>query len=188
MSEWLPIGIASLAIVISIVSFICNWRHSESVIRRSKYPAVAWHRPVLSKREMNTSVSVSICNHGPTEITAVWLGALLSSRLTTKGWCMTNPIMGVPSNEELSIAVTENLEEDIRDLFSDLGFDDGWHCEGKPHAYKIAFRLEYQPLIADASPLARKYHYLLRPDVEEGVITSWQIVPISWPRSLFPAF
>lgn len=188
MSEWWPIGIASLAILISVISFVWNWRHSESVFRRTNYPAVAWHTPILSKRDRNTVVSVTVCNHGPTEISAVWLGALLSSKFKTEGWRKTDPIMSVPIGEDLEITITNNLEEDIRERFSSLYFDESWHCEGKPHNYKIVFKFEYQPLIADTSPVRRKYYYLLRPIVEDGTITSWQIVPISRLRSLLPTF
>ncbi len=188
MSEWWSIGIASLAILISVISFVWNWRHSESIVRRTKYPAVAWHRPILSKRGLNTAVSVTVCNHGPTEISAVWLGSLLSSKFKIKGWGKTNPIMSVPINEELELIITDNLEEDIKERFSSLYFDKIWHCEGKPPSYKIIFRFEYQPLIADTSPISRKYYYLLRPIVEDVAITSWQIVPLSWLRSLLPTF
>jgi len=188
MSEWWSIGIASLAILISVISFIWNWRHSESIIRRTKYPALAWHQPILSKRGRNTAVSVTVCNHGPTEIAGVWLGAFLSSKFKTEAWRMTNPIMSAPINEELELIITDNLEEDIKELFSSLYFDESWHCEGKPHNYKIVFKFEYQPLIADTSPVMRKYYYLLRPIVEDGAITSWQTVPISRLRSLLPTF
>jgi hypothetical protein len=92
----------------------------------------------------------------------------------------------VPIGEELEITITDNLEEDIKELFSGLYFDESWHCEGKPHSYKIVFKFEYQPLIADTSPVVRKNYYLLRPIVEDGAITSWQIMPISWMRSLLP--
>jgi hypothetical protein len=188
MSEWWSIGIASLAILISVISLVWNWRHSESLFRRTKYPAVAWHRPILSKRERNTAVSVTVCNHGPTEIAAVWLGAYLSSKFKTEAWRQTNPITSVPINEELKITITDNLEEDIKERFSGLYFDESWHCEGKPHSYKTVFKFEFQPLIAYTSPVMTKSYYLLRPIVEDGTITSWQIVPISWLRSLLPTF
>lgn len=188
MNEWWSIGIASLAILISIISFVWNWRHSESVFRRTKYPAVAWHQPILSKRDKNTVVSVTVCNHGPTKIADVWLGAFLSSKFKTEAWRRTNPITSVPIKEELEIIITDNLEEDIKELFSGLCFDESWRCEGKPHSYKIAVNFEYQPLIADTSPVVRKNYYLLRPIVKDGAITSWQIVPISWLRSLLPTF
>jgi hypothetical protein len=94
----------------------------------------------------------------------------------------------VPIDEELEIVITDSLEEDIKELFSGLCFDESWHCEGKPHSYKIVFKFEYQPLQADTSPVMRKNYYLLRPIVEDGTITSWQIVPISWLRSLLPTF
>lgn len=188
MSEWWSIGIASLAILISVISLVWNWRHSESLFRRTKYPAVAWHRPILSKREKNTAVSVTVCNHGPTKIADVWLGALLSSKFKTKAWCKSNPITSVPIKEELEIIITDNLEEDIKERFSSLYFDESWHCEGKPRSYKAVFWFEYQPLMADTSPVMRKNYYLLRPIVKDGAITSWQIVPISWVRSLLPTF
>ena len=54
-----------------------------SVFRRTKYPAVAWHQPMLSKRDKNTVVSVTVCNHGPTELLMFgWvLPYLVNSRL-----------------------------------------------------------------------------------------------------------
>lgn len=188
MSQWWSIGIALLAILISVISFIWNWRHSESIVRRTKYPAVAWRQLILLKREKNTAVSVTVCNHGPTEIVDIWLGALLSSRFKTEAWCKSEPITTVPVNEELEITITDNLEEDIKERFSGLYFDERWHCEGKPHSYKIIFEFEYQPLLADTSPVMRRNYYLLSPIVEDGAITSWQIVPISWLRSLLPTF
>jgi len=94
----------------------------------------------------------------------------------------------VPIGEELEILITDNLEEDIKELFSGLYFDGSWHCEGKPHSYKTVFKFEFQPLIAYTSPVRTKIHYLLRPIVEDGTVTSWQIVHISWLRSLLPVF
>lgn len=188
MSEWLPIGLASLAILISIISFVWNWRHSESIVRRTTYPAVAWHQPVISKRERNTAVSVTVCNHGPTKIAAVWLGAYLSSKFETKPWCKIETVKSLPIDEELEITITDNLEEDIKERFSGLYFDESWHCEGKPHRYKTIFEFKFQPLIAYTSIVTTKSYYLLRPIVEEGAITSWQIVPISRLRSLLPIF
>lgn len=188
MSDWWVIGIAALALVVSVISFICNWRHSESIIRRTKYPAVAWHRPTVSKRGANTAVSVTVCNHGPTEISAVWLGALISHDFKTRGWGYSNPIMSVPIGEELEITVTSNLEEDIKERFSGLYFDGSWHCEGKPHSYRIVFKFEYQPLMADTSLVKRRNYYLIRPVVREGNITCWEIVTTSRLRSLLPIF
>jgi len=188
MSEWLPIGLAALAILISVISFVWNWRHSESVFRRTSYPAVAWHQPILSKRDKNTTVSVTVCNHGPTEIADVWLGAYLSSKFRTEAWRQTNPIKSLPINKEVQITVTDNLEEDIRERFSGLCCDESWHYEGKPHSYRIAFRLEFQPLIAYTSPVRTKSYYLLRPIVEDGTIRFWHVVPISWMRSLLLSF
>ena len=188
MTQWLPIGLAALAILISVISFVWNWRHSESVFRRTSYPAVAWHQPILSKGDKDTTVSVTVCNHGPTEIADVWLGAYLSSRFKTEAWLHTNPIKTVPIDEELKIAITYELEEDIRERFSGLYFDESWHCEGKAHSYKTVFEFEFQPLIAYTSPVRTKSYYLLRPIVEDGTIRSWHIVPISWMRSLLPTF
>lgn len=188
MSEWVSITIASLAIVISVISFVWNWRHSESVLRRTRYPAVAWHRPILSRRDNNTVISVTVCNHGPTEIADVWLGASLCSRFKTEAWGKTNPMMSVPIGEELELIITDSLEEDIRERFSSLHFDESWRCEGKLHNYKVGFRFEYQPLIADTSPVVRKAYYLLTPISEDGAITHWHIEPISWLRRLLPTF
>jgi len=188
VSESWSIGIAFLAILISVFSLIWNWRHSESLFRRTTYPAIAWYQPILSKRDNNTTVSVTVYNHGPTEIAAFWFGAYLSNKLKRESWCKINPITSVPIGEELEILITDNLEEDIKELFSGLYFDGSWHCEGKPHSYKTVFKFEFQPLIAYTSPVRTKIHYLLRPIVEDGTVTSWQIVHISWLRSLLPVF
>ena len=188
MSEWVSITIASLAIVISIISFIWNWRHSESILRRTKYPAVAWHQPILSRRGNNTVISVTVCNHGPTEIASLWLGGFLCSGFKAEAWAKTDPITSVPVGEELELIITDNLEEDIRERFSSLYFDEYWRCEGKPHNYRIVFRFEYQPLIADASPVVRKAYYSLTPILEDRAITHWHIEPIPWLRSLLPTF
>jgi len=188
MSEWWTIGIAALALVISVISLIFNWRHSESIVRRTQYPAVAWHRPILSKGDKSTAVSATLCNHGPTEITAIWLGAFLSNRFRTKAWCKSESITTSPINEELKLVITDTLEEDITERFSGLYFDESWHCEGRPHSYKAVFQYEYQPLMADTSPIIRKNYYLLKPIVEDGIITSWEIIPISRLRSLLPTF
>ena len=188
MSDWWPIGIALGAFVISVVSFVCNWRHSESVFRRAEYPAVAWHRPALSKLEKNTTMSVTVCNHGPREIAAVWLGAFLSSKFKTEAWCKSDPIKSVPIGEELEIVVTQNLEGDIKERFGDLFFDESWHFRGKSKNYKAIFWFSYQPIIAETSLLMRKGYYLLKPIVENSAIISWQVVPICWLRSLLPTF
>ena len=189
MTEWWSIGIALLALLIGVFSFVWNWRHSESVFRRTKYPAVAWHQPILSKRDKNTTVLISVCNYGPTEIADVWLGAYLSSKFKTKAWLKTtDPIKSMPIGEELEILITDNLEKDIGERFSGLYFDESWHYEGKPHSYKIIFKFEFQPLIAYTSPVRTKIHFLLRPIVEDDTVTSWQIVRISWLRSLLPVF
>ena len=188
MSESWSIGIASLAILISVFSLVWNWRHSESLFRRTTYPAVAWHQPILSKRDNNTTISVTVCNHGPTEIADVWLRADLSNKLKRESWREINPIASVPIGEELDILITNNLEEDIKELFSGLYFDGSWHCEGRPHSYKTLFRFEFQPLIAYTSRVRTKAYYLLRPIVEDGTVTSWRIVPISWLRSLLLVF
>jgi len=188
MSDWWTIGIAALALAISVISFICNWRHSESIIRRNKYPAVAWYQPILSKGDNNTTISITVCNHGPTEITAIWLGAFLSSKFKTEAWCKSEQVKTVRIKEDLKFNITDNLEEDITERFSGLYFDESWHCEGKPHSYKILFKFEYQPLIAYTSTVRTKIHFLLRPMVEDSTVTSWQIVPISWLRSLLPIF
>ncbi|MFH1381542.1 MAG: hypothetical protein ABIH70_01465 [Chloroflexota bacterium] len=189
MSEQWSIWIALLAVLISAVSFFWNWRHSESVFRRTNYPAVAWHRPILSKLEENTAISVIVCNHGPSEIAAIWLGAFLSNKFKTEAWCQYNPTEdSVPIGEELKIIVTENLEEDIRERFNHLYFDKSWHHKGKPKNFKVIFWLSYQPLIADTPPIMRKNFYLLTPKVENNTVASWQIVPISRLRSLLPTF
>jgi hypothetical protein len=186
VNEWWSTGIAIVAILISISSLFWNWRHSESLFRRTRYPAVAWHQPIVSKRDKNTTVSVTVCNHGPTEIAAVWLGTYLSNKVKWESWRKTNPITRVPIGEELEIIVTDSLEEDVKELFASLYFDGSWHCEGKPRSYKTAFDLEFQPLIAYTSPVRTRSYYLITPTVEDGTITSWQVVRISRLRSLLP--
>ncbi|MFC1949024.1 hypothetical protein ACFLW0_02495 [Chloroflexota bacterium] len=188
MNEWWTIGIAISALLLSAVSFFWNWRHSENVFRRAEYPAVAWHRPVLSKLENNTAISVTVCNHGPREVAAVWLGAFLSSKFKTEAWCKSDPIESVPIGEELKIIITKNLEEDVKERFNHIYFDKSWHCEDKPKSYKVIFWFSFQPLIAETSPVMRKSYYLLKPMVENSYITSWQIMSISRLRSLLPTF
>ena len=51
--------VAVLAIVISIASLLYNWRHSESLFRRTEYPAVAWHLPKVAK-EGNTASMIGL--------------------------------------------------------------------------------------------------------------------------------
>ena len=180
MGDWWSIGIALLALVVSVVSFFWNWRYSESVFRRTQYPAVAWHQPIISKSENNTAISVTVCNHGPKEIDKIHLGAFLSYRFKREAWCKSYPIGKVPIGEELTIVVTENLEEDIEERFGGLYFDENWHYQGNPQNYRIIFWFEYQPLIADTPSLMRKTYYLLRPIVESRTIVSWEINPASW--------
>lgn len=189
MNEWLPIGLASLAIVISIITSLWNRRHSESILRRTSYPAVAWHIPTVSRLGESTTLSVTVCNHGPVEIGDVWFDASLSSGLRTAAWwCLTSRVKSVPTKEELQITITESLEQDIDEWFSSLYIDENWHFKGRPRSYKAVLRFEYQPLLAETSPVTRKSCYKLRPVVEDGAITSWQIVPVYWPRSVFPIF
>ena len=96
--------------------------------------------------------------------------------------------MELPIGEELEISVTKNLEEDIRELFKSLYFDKSWYYKGKPKHYRVVFWFQYQPLIAKAPSLTRKYYYLLEPILVNNAVTSWQIIPISWVRSLLLTF
>jgi hypothetical protein len=187
MPDWSLI-IAGLAIAISIMSLLWNWRHSESLFRRTEYPAVAWYAPKLSKKGHDTAITASIRNYGPKDITVIFLGAFLSRGFKSEAWCKSEPINEIPIREELTIAITGELEKDINERFGGLLYRDGWQFKGRAKRYKIIFRLEYQPLIADTTNLVRKAYYIIKPVVENGIIKSWEFKPISTWQSWLPWF
>jgi hypothetical protein len=177
MLDW-RLYVAFLAIAISIVSLIWNWRHSESLFHRTAYPAVAWWRPELSRVKHNTVIKTSICNHGPKDIISISIVAFLCRGFKVAPWCKSEPIKKVPIGEDLTFNITEELEKDINERFGGLSYREGWQFDRKARRYKIIFRLEYQPLIADTSPLIRKAYYFLKPMIENHVIKSWELKPI----------
>jgi len=170
------VWIAIVALILSLVSFLWNWRHSESLFRRQEYPPVAWHLPKTSKKGDQTMVTTSICNHGPRSITNIFLSALLSRGLRVEAWCKSNVIDELPIGEPLNLVLTEELEKDINERFGGLLYDNGrWRFHARPHNYKVVINLKYQPLIADTSPVSRRTRCLLRPVVENDVISDWKL-------------
>ena len=187
MPEW-GVILAIVAIVISIGSLLWNWRHSESLFRRTQYPAVAWSRPEISKEGHNTVIKTSICNHGPRDITSVFLGAFLCRGFKSEAWCKSEQINEIPIHEELTFNITEEFEKDINERFGGLLYRNGWQFKGMAKRYKIVLRLEYQPLIADIPILVRKANYLIKPVVENSTIKSWELQPIPTWQSWFLFF
>jgi hypothetical protein len=129
MIDWSLI-IAIIAIVISIISLLWNWWHSESLFRRTAHPPVAWHLPQITKKESNTIITTSIRNHGPKEITSVFLSAYLCRGFKVKPWCKSERINKLPIGEELIITITEELEKDVSERFIGLFYDSGWQYKG----------------------------------------------------------
>lgn len=187
MSEW-GLGIAIAAIVISFASLLLNWRHSESLFRRTAYPAVGWYIPRTSKEGRNTAIMTSIRNYGPKDITSVFLSALLCRGFKSKAWCKSNRIDEIPIGEELEFHITSELEKDISERFGGLFYDNGWRYKGKPKRYKIIFRLEYLPFIADTPHFIRKGYYLIEPIVENSTIKSWKLKHIPTWQGWLPWF
>jgi hypothetical protein len=170
------IWIAVAALILSVVSLLWNWHHSETLFRRQEYPPVAWHLPKISKRDDRTTITTSVCNHGPKNIGDIFVNALLCSRFRVKAWCKSNVIDALPIAEPLELVLTEELEKDISERFSELCYDSGrWCFTGKPHSYKIVIDLRYQPLIADTNSVTRKMYCLLKPIVEKGTIYGWEL-------------
>jgi len=184
MIDWTLIAAIS-AIVISIVSLIWNWRHSESLFRRTEYPAVTWYIPKVSKEGNNTAITTSICNYGLKGITSIFFGAYICRGFKSEAWCKSE-INEIPIGEELVFHITKELEKDIAERFGGLLFDNGWKYKDRPTQYKIIFRLEYLPLIADIPYHVRKAYYLLKPVVQDGLITNWKLEPISTWRGWLP--
>lgn len=171
--------IAIVAIVISLFSLWFNWNHSESFFRRKEHPAVSWHSPEISRHNHNTVVTTDICNHGPKDITSIFISSLLCRGLKSKAWCRSKErIDNIPINEKLTFNITTELEEDINERFGGLFYDNGWHFKDKPKRYKIIFLLEYLPFLSETKHITRKGYYLLTPVIESGEITSWETKPI----------
>ena len=75
--------------------------------------------------------------------------------------------------------------EDISERFGGLFYDNGWQYKGRPKRYKIVFRLEYLPLVADTPHLVRKAYYLIKPVIKNKTIESWELKPIpTWQARL----
>jgi len=177
MLDWgLPLAIG--AIVISIISLVWNWRHSESLFRRTAYAAVTWHLPKISKEEHNTVITTGICNYGPKNIISIFLSAFLCRGFKSQAWCKSNRINKISIGEELTFHITGEFEKDVSERFGGLFYDNGWRYKGRAKRYKIIFRLEYLPLIADTPHLVRKGYYLIKPVIENSIIKSWEIKPI----------
>ncbi len=172
----ISIWIAVAALVLSVVSLLWNWHHSETLFRRQEYPPVAWHLPNISKSDEKTIITTSICNHGPKKIGDIFVHALICSGFRAEAWCKSNVIDELPINEPLELILTEELEKDISERFNELYYDSGrWRFTGKPHGYKIVINLRYQPLIADTDSVARKTYCFLKPIVEKGAICDWKL-------------
>ncbi len=174
MLDW-GLTIAIVAIVISVISLVGNWRHSESLFRRTEYPAVAWHTPKVSKAGHNTAITTSIYNYGSKDITSIFIGAFLCRGFKSEAWCKSEPINEIPIREELTFSITGELEKDISERFGGLFYCDGWQFKGRPRRYKIIFRLEYLPLIAETPHFVRKEYYLVKPVIENSTIKSWEL-------------
>jgi hypothetical protein len=171
----IAIIIAGVAIAISIFSIIFSWRHSESVFRRTRYPAVAWRLPQARKTGHNTTLTTDIYNHGSGKIIQVFFAAYMKRGIKREPWCRMDAVDELPPNETLTITVTEELEKDIAERFHNIFYDDGWGFKGKVSNYKLLFKLTYQPTVADTEPVSRKTCVLLEPIVADNIIDSWQL-------------
>jgi hypothetical protein len=187
MIDWSLI-IAIIAIVISIVSLFWNWWHSESLFRRTAHPPVAWHLPKVTKKDSDTIITTSIRNHGPKEITSVFLSAYLCRGFKVRPWCKIERINELPIGEELIITITEELEKDISERFSGLFYDNGWRYKGREKKYKILFVLEYLPVIAETTHLCRKAYYIIKPIIKNSRIESWELKSIPERQGWLPWF
>ncbi len=187
--NWASILIASIALVVSIISLFVNWRHSESLFRRREYPAVVWRMPRLTREENNTTVVTSVCNKGPRDVACFFLGAFICRGLSVRAWCRSDSIEGTPIGEELEFIVTKELEKDISERFPELFYDGtSWRFKHKPKRYKVIFRLEYLPNIADTSCYIRKAYYFLTPVMQENMVVSWDLRPIPEWKGWLPLF
>lgn len=187
MSDW-SIWVAIIALTISVLSFILNWRHSESVFRRTEYPAVTWYVPKVKKCGDYTAITTSICNSGPKDIGQIFVSALIWCGLRERAWCKSDVIEKIPIGETLVLTLTKELEGDIQERFGGLVYDNGWRYRGKPSTYKIVINLNYQPIIADTTPVTRKTYCILKPIVENGTINSWVLKWIPQWKGCLPRF
>lgn len=185
MLDW-TLSVAIAAIVISIASLLWNWRHSESLFRRTEYPAVAWYLPIVLKEGNNTVITTSIRNYGSKDITSIFFGAYICRGFKKEAWCKSNQINEIPIGEELVFHITKELEKDIAERFGELSYNNGWRYKGRPKRYKIIFRLVYLPLIADTTYYARKAYYLVKPAIQDGIITTWEFKDIPTWQGWFP--
>jgi hypothetical protein len=187
MPDWKLIAPIS-AIIISIISLLWNWHHSESLFRRTEYPAVAWYLPRISKEGNNTAIATDVRNYGPKGITSISLGAYLCRSFKVKAWCKSEQIDEIPIGEKLVFHVTEELEKDITERFGEPLYDNFWKYKIRIKRFKIIFRIEYLPLIADTQYYARKAYYLVQPVVQNGIIASWGLKPIPTWLGWVPSF
>lgn len=188
VQNWAPILIASIALLVSIISLVINWRHSESLFRRREYPAVAWRMPKLTREDNNTAIVTSVCNKGPRDVASIFLGVFLCRGLSVKAWCKSESIEGIPIGEELDFIITKELEKDINDRFPDLFYDGAWRFKRKPKRYKVNCRLEYLPHIADTPYYTRKTYYLLTPVTEGNLVVSWELRSVPEWQGWLPWF
>lgn len=183
-STWIAIA----ALILSVISFVWNWQHSEILFRRQEYPPVAWHFPKVSKRDNRTVVTTSICNDGPRKIGDVFVSAILCVGFKVEAWCKYN-IDQLPTAEPLELTLTEELEKDISERFGGLSDDRGKWCPiGKPRSYRIVINLRYQPLIADVKAVTRNIYCLLQPVVENDTICDWKLEWIPNWKGWLPRF
>lgn len=178
MTNWTSITIACAAVLISIVALIVNWRHSENLFRRKEYPAVAWYLPKVSKVGINTVLTMSICNNGPRDIGSIYLSAFICRGCTVRAWCKSERIERISIGEELVFTLTKEFETDIKERFSEIMYENAWRFRGRPRRYKIIFKIEYLPFIADAKHYIGREYYLLKPILGRGELESWELIQI----------
>ena len=94
--------------------------------------------------------------------------------------------MKIPIGEDLTFHITKELEQDINERFGGLVYENGWQYKGRPKRYKIIFRLEYLPFIADTPHFVRKAYYLIKPVIENSTIKSWELKPLSAWQGCLP--
>lgn len=188
--DW-AIWVAIVALGVSIVSFIVNWWHSESVFHRSEYPAVAWHIPKikkLGKYRVNTEITMSICNSGPKDISHIFISALIWRGFRERAWCKSEVIEKIPIGEPLIVTLTKEFEKDIQERFGGLVYNNGWKYKGKLCTYKMIINLKYQPAIADTNPVTRRIYCLIKPIIENGIVRSWILEWIPKWKGCLPRF
>jgi hypothetical protein len=174
-----PILLSGLALLLSAISFVWNWRHSESLFRRQEYPAVAWQLPQLSKEGGHTYVKTVVWNNGPRDIGSIYFTAFLCAGLRREAWCKSERIEQIPIGENIDFIVTRELEKDLSERFGGLVDDNGWQFEGNAKKYGVIFRLEYLPFIADVPHFVRKERYHLIPTTSGKTIEGWRIERLS---------